>query len=352
MSSNGARITLVAQGVQDVYLNGEPNSTYFKQTYQRHTNFAMANINQIIEGAITAGSKSVVDFGRIGDLLSYVYLYQTSDKDVQSIESINKIELLVGGQTIVEMDQGELFLWAAFMAPTSTKMDGGLAGPFNRCVQALHFWFCDNWGSSLPLCALTNTSVRMNIHWKGSASSYNWVCKANYMFLDNDERRKFTQAPKLEYLIHQWQRTSVLDSGTVRVPLEFNHPVLALFLTGIDYTIGSGTANNVYKRVKVLANGNELFCGRLIEFTKQPYWHASNAGLALTRAMFPFCLDVSSCNPSGSCNFSRLDDVTFVFEDGFPLTSTPSYDLDNTIHAVNWNVFKVQKGMGGLAFAN
>jgi hypothetical protein len=250
------------------------------------------------------------------------------------------------------MDQGEMFIWDAMMAPTATKLDGGLAGPFNRCVQALHFWFCDNYGSSLPLCAMGNTSVKMYIHWKGSAASYNWVCKANYIFLDNDERRKFTQAPKLEYLIHQWQRTPELTSSTLRVPLEFNHPILSLFLTGIDYTTGAGSSNNVFKRVKILANGNELFNGRLIEFCKAPYWHASNSSLALTRAMFPFCIDAGSCNPSGSCNFSRLDDVTFVFEDGFPLTGTPSYDLDNIIHAVNWNVLKIQNGMAGLAYAN
>ena len=352
MSSNGARITLVATGVQDVYLMGEPNSTYFKQTYQRHTNFAMANILQPIEGTPAAGSRSVVDFGRISDLLSYVYLYQTNDKDVQTIEHIDKIELLIGGQVIVEMTQAEMFIWDAFMATTSTKLDGGLAGPFNRCVQALHFWFCDNWGASLPLCALQNTSVKMYVYWKGSASSYNWVCKANYIFLDNDERRKFTQAPKLEYLIHQWQRTSQMTSATTRVPLEFNHPILAMFLTGIAYDIGAGSANNVYKKVKVLANGNELFSGRLIEFIKAPFWHASHSSLALTRAMFPFCLDAGSCQPSGSCNFSRLDDVTFIFDDGYPLTASPSYDLDNRIHAVNWNVLKIQKGMGGLTFAN
>ena len=352
MSSNGARITLVAKGVQDVYLMGEPNSTYFKQVYQRHTNFAMATINQVIEGAVSGGSKSVVDFDRIADLLSYIYIYQTSDKDVQTIDNIDKVELYIGGQLIVDMDQGELFIWDAFMAPTSSKLDGGLAGPFNRCVQALHFWFCDNWGASLPLCAMSNTTVKMHIHWKASASSYNWVCKANYIFLDNDERRKFTQAPKLEYLIHQWQRTPPLTNTTLRVPLEFNHPILSLFLTGIDYTTGTGSNNNMFKRVKILANGNDLFNGRLIEFTKAAYWHASHAGIALTRAMFPFCIDIGSCNPSGSCNFSRLDDVTFVFEDGFPLTGTPTYDLDNIVHAVNWNVLKIQNGMAGLAYAN
>ena len=259
---------------------------------------------------------------------------------------------LVGGQTIVEMTQAEMFIWDAFMATTSTKLDGGLAGPFNRCVQALHFWFCDNWGASLPLCALGNSSVKMQIYWKGSASSYNWVCKANYIFLDNDERRKFSQAPKLEYLIQQWQRTVQMDSSVTRITLDFNHPIIAMFLTGIDYTAGAGANNNVYKKVKVLANGNELFSGRLIEFIKAPFWHAAHSSLALTRAMFPFCLDAASCNPSGSCNFSRLDDVTFVFEDGYPLTASPSYDLDNRIHAVNWNVLKITKGMGGLSFAN
>ena len=348
MSSNGARITLVAKGVQDTYLMGEPNSTYFKQVYQRHTNFAMANINQVVEGAIGAGSKSVVEFGRVADLLSYVYIYQTSDTDVDSIEHIDKVELYIGGQLIVDMDQGEMFIWDAMMAPNASKQDGGLAGSFNKCIQALHFWFCDNWGGSLPLCAMSNTTVKMHIHWKASAASYNWMCKANYIFLDHDERRKFTQAPKLEYLIQQWQRTSEITSSSTRIPIDFNHPIISLFLTGIDDTVGA----NLFKRVKIVANGNELFNGRLIEFCKAPYWHTSNARLALTRAMFPFCIDAGSCNPSGSCNFSRLDDVTFIFEDGVPLTGSPTYQLDNKIHAVGWNVLKIQNGMAGLAYAN
>jgi len=346
MSSNGARITLVAKGVQDVYLNGEPNSTYFKQTYQRHTNFAMANINQVIEGAVGAGTRSIVDFGRIADLLSYVYIYDSASKDTVTIDFISKVELVIGGQTIVEMDQNELFLWDAYLANNQSKSDGGNAAgtPFNQCIQALHFWFCDNWGGSLPLCALQNSTVKMNIYWKAGADAKTWVCKANYMFLDNEERRKFTQAPKLEYLIHQWQRTPPINSGTTRVSLDFNHPVLAMFLMGVK-------DDSLLKNIKVLANGNELFNGRIIEFTKSQYWHSTNAAYSLKRLMFPFCLDVSSCNPSGSCNFSRLDDITLVLEDGSSL-GPAAYSEDNAVHAVNWNILKIQKGMGGLTFSN
>mgnify|MGYP003652979280 CR=1 FL=1 len=350
MSSNGARITLVAKGVQDVYLMGEPNSTYFKQTYQRHTNFAMATINQVIEGAVANGTRTTVDFGRISDLLSYIYIFDNSSRETKTIEFIDKVELLIGGQVISEMTQNELYAWEAYMSNNQSKSDGGNAGagPYNQCVQPLHFWFCDNWGAALPLCALQNSSVKMNIYWKDSGdpvSSKTWVCKANYIFLDNDERRQFTQAPKLEYLIQQWQRTSVLTADTLRVPLEFNHPILSLFLMG---TVDNGTILN---RIKVLANGNELFKGRLIEFAKMPYWHTSNAKLDIKRTMFPFCLDIASCQPSGSCNFSRLDNVTFVFDDGFSL-GTPALGADNVIHAVNWNVLKIAKGMGGLTFAN
>ena len=348
MSSNGARITLVARGVQDVYLMGEPNSTFFKQTYKRHTNFSMAVITQIIEGAVSGGGRSTIDIGRNADLLSYIYLYQTNDIGEQSVKYIDKVQLTVGGQVICEMTQGELFIWEAFMANSQTKMESGLSGPYNRCVQALHFWFCDSWGSSLPLCALQNTSVKLNIFWKAGAEDFNWVCRANYIFLDNMERKKFVEAPKLEYLIHQWQRTSPILLTETRVPLEFNNPVLSLFLTGVDYT----TSINMFKSMKIVANGNEIASGRMIDFAKSGFWHASNAGLALTRMMIPFCLNVASCNPSGSVNFSRLDEVTLVFEDGNPLVATTTYDLDNIVHAVSWNVFKIEKGMGGLNFSS
>ena len=70
----GGLMQLVAYGAQDVYLTGQPQITFFKALYKRHTNFSQENIEQTIEGATIAGGKSVVTIERQGDLVHQVYL--------------------------------------------------------------------------------------------------------------------------------------------------------------------------------------------------------------------------------------------------------------------------------------
>ena len=65
---------LVAYGAQDIYLTGNPQITFFKVVYRRHTNFAVESIEQTINGSATGGSKVSVTVARNGDLLHRVYV--------------------------------------------------------------------------------------------------------------------------------------------------------------------------------------------------------------------------------------------------------------------------------------
>ena len=65
---------LVAYGAQDIYLTGNPQITFFKVVYRRHTNFAMESIEQTFNGAAEMGNKFSCTIARNGDLLSQVYL--------------------------------------------------------------------------------------------------------------------------------------------------------------------------------------------------------------------------------------------------------------------------------------
>ena len=69
----GGLIQLVAYGSQDVYLTGQPQTSYFKDVYHRYTNFAMEDIEQTINGDITS-QRVQVNISRDGDLLTDVYL--------------------------------------------------------------------------------------------------------------------------------------------------------------------------------------------------------------------------------------------------------------------------------------
>merc|ERR1711865_1294636 len=70
----GGLMQLVAYGAQDIYLTGNPQITFFKVVYRRHTNFAVESIEQTFNGSADFGKKFSCTISRNGDLLHRVYL--------------------------------------------------------------------------------------------------------------------------------------------------------------------------------------------------------------------------------------------------------------------------------------
>ena len=70
----GGLLQLVAYGAQDVYLTGNPQITFFKVVYRRHTNFSMESIEQTFNGAADFGKRVTCQISRNGDLIHRVYL--------------------------------------------------------------------------------------------------------------------------------------------------------------------------------------------------------------------------------------------------------------------------------------
>ena len=70
----GGLMQLVAYGAQDIYLTGNPQITFFKVVYRRHTNFAMESISQTFNGLVDFGSKVSCTIARNGDLVTRMYL--------------------------------------------------------------------------------------------------------------------------------------------------------------------------------------------------------------------------------------------------------------------------------------
>jgi len=68
---------LVAYGAQDIYLTGNPQITFFKVVYRRHTNFSMESIEQTFNGNPDFGKKVSCTISRNGDLIHRVYLQTT-----------------------------------------------------------------------------------------------------------------------------------------------------------------------------------------------------------------------------------------------------------------------------------
>ena len=75
--SGGGLIQLVAQGPQDSYLTANPQVTYFRDIYRKHTNFALESIEQTFNGLVDFGKRVQCIIARDGDLLSRIYLQAT-----------------------------------------------------------------------------------------------------------------------------------------------------------------------------------------------------------------------------------------------------------------------------------
>ena len=485
----GGLMQLVAYGAQDIYLTGNPQITFFKVVYRRHTNFSVESIEQTFNGTPNFGKKVSATIARNGDLIHRVLLeVQLPELEADTTNSnphgwfdhlgerlLKYIDIEIGGQRI-DRHYGEwLHLWNQLTLPESQKagylkMIGHTPkniNPYREDCEAqklyipLQFWFCRNPGLALPLIALQYHEVKINIEFEelsnlafndivatGNKPNYStpnesissaslWV---DYIYLDTDERRRFAQLSH-EYLIEQLQfpgeETITVTSNKIK--LAFNHPVkelvwvvqntdikdsykqlfnytsrvdltpiLSAYSTGDimqegiiqslvaggdkyltyrnsgagSYSVKDSGLNNVEK-AKLQLNGQDRFAerdGSYFNLVVPHYHHTSIPKTGIN--VYSFGLKPEEHQPSGTCNFSRIDNANLfltVLEDSLKgtdianvgdtdggtfsdLNSYPYYQINGAptgsgsakvrVYAVNYNVLRIMSGMGGLAYSN
>jgi len=187
----------------------------------------------------------------------------------------------------------------------------------------------------------------------------------DYIFLDNNERLKFARSNH-EYLIEQLQfdNEKVIINNNNKIKITYNHPTKSLFFVtqyqyisssnlldvfnytnSYDKTIGSNIVNNV----QFLLNGKDRITPRSSQYfswiqTLQNFSNTPNEGINI----YSFSINNEQYQPSGSCNFSRIDDITIV------LTVDKSVSYNNPavarIYALSYNVLRIINGVAGLAF--
>ena len=266
---------LVAYGAQDIYLTGNPQITFFKVVYRRHTNFSMETIEQTINGSSKVGTGTgTVTISRNGDLVHKVYVNVSgSDTMTKGSGIVSEVELEIGGQRIDRHYEEWNNIWnelstdeSKAVGLKSMQCDIGTAGGtgVNLVQVPLNFWFCRNPGLALPLIALQYHEVKLKFTWGGGTSDSTSTCKVmcDYIYLDTDERRRFAQVSH-EYLIEQIQRDSL--SGTSSEKLNFNHPVKEL--------IWLSEPTNAYKTAQLKLNGHDRFSAQEEEYfqLRQPF---------------------------------------------------------------------------------
>ena len=280
----GGLMQLVAYGAQDIYLTGNPQITFFKVVYRRHTNFAMETIEQTLNGGnTTAGGTGSATISRNGDLVCSVYVTSDTAAIQQGSHLVSTVELEIGGQRIDKQYEEWNDIWNELSTPASKALglktmicDKGTSGASDQhagvgLVQVpLNFWFCRNPGLALPLIALQYHEVKLKFTW-GTAANVGTTatCKVwvDYIYLDTDERRRFAQVSH-EYLIEQVQKQS--GAASTKQKLNFNHPVKELIWTS--------AATNAYGTAKLKLNGHDRFAAQQEEYfqLRQPYqYHTS-----------------------------------------------------------------------------
>ena len=339
---SGGITQLVAIGAQDAHIVGNPEVSFFRSTYKRHTNFSHVVFRQVIQGIPDNGSVSTVRFERKGDLLGYVYLTKKSVVSPATAPSaqafdgseINYIELLIGGQVVDKQTSDFSMKIADPLLVTSQNKATSDPDTF----YPLHFWFCESWSSALPLVAMQYHDVEIRITWK-TPGAHIYECWADYVFLDAPERASFS-GKRQDILMYQVQMQA--PSGTSTQPLIFNQPVK--FLATHEPLV----SNPATALIKLQLNGTDIGDEKNYEphSTKVPfYFHCPNAAANFTDFLQPFCLDTTKIQPSGSLNFSRLDSARYV-------STNATFTFTDHIYAVNYNVLKIENGMGGLLYAN
>ena len=431
----GGLMQLVAYGAQDVYLTGNPKVTFFQAVYKRHTNFAMENIEQTVNGTAADSGRVSVTIARNGDLVGDMYVELKAASGINTggaagsswvaERAIKNAELSIGGQRIDKHYQRWWRLYSELYLSDAAKTNWGkmtstaatAAADARQVFLPLIFFFNRNPGLALPLIALQYHEVRIDFDLTAKFDKYlstsTFKVWANYIYLDTEERRRFAQKGH-EYLIEQVQHTgtdSLTESGTKQVRLSYNHPVKELVWCvnngsaaadglwnfcsnaaagdvvvdcsseksgegaiapgqagcpllvvgtngGTEELTEDGSGDGATQSVgpvdtfKLVLNGQDRFKEQSGKYFNQVQAYQHHSGSPMPGIYsYSFALKPEEHQPTGTCNFSRIDNAQVAIKlknlTGTSL-ATPSLDM----FAVNYNVLRVQSGMGGLAFSN
>jgi hypothetical protein len=375
---------LVAYGAQDIYLTGNPQITFFKVVYRRHTNFSMESIQQTFNGAIDFDRKVTCTISRNGDLIHRIYLQVEFAKDTTlnawaGHKLVKSVEIEIGGQRIDKHYGDWLHIWNeltqtaghynGYKQMVSGTEFGDDLSTDSHDAQVLYiplqFWFCRNPGLALPLIALQYHEVKINIEFasknaviSGTGTMNDASLFVDYIYLDTDERRRFAQVSH-EYLIEQLQFTGD-ETASNKIKLNFNHPVKELIWVEKEDDTAVGEYVTTYESAKLQLNGHERFSARKPNYFQlvQPYQHHERVPVNAWASdqqdeysgtginVYSFALKPEEHQPSGTCNMSRIDNATLN------LVGIKQTENNVKVFAVNYNVLRIMSGMGGLAYSN
>lgn len=197
----GALLQLVAYGIDDVYLTSEPQITFFRVVYRRHTNFTREQIPQPFINTPDFGKKSTCVISKNADLIGKIYIVvrlpkikTTNDQKTKfawvkrvGFTLIKTVDIEINGR-IIDRHFGEwLNLWAELTGEISGMHERGYRTMIGDVPELttftntkdeyvlyipLQFWFCKSTGNALPLVSLQYCDVKINVEFEEAQNCY------------------------------------------------------------------------------------------------------------------------------------------------------------------------------------
>ena len=404
-------LQLTSTGSADRILTGNPQFTFFKAIYKRHTKYSTNTIEVSESTSCRFGSSVRFKINKNGDLLKNVFL----ELKVNGLDQtqggaswvgftnsflpslIEHMELHINEQRIDRINGEFLDIYNEIMLSQGKRiahdnMIGKYENPLAVQTNAVNneytfylpipFWFCENISASLPLIALQHSDIYINIKLRESKELVKSDVQlssitdingkkfeiqslkmfGNYIILDAPERRLFASKSH-EYLITQHQNVvDYVKSGNVTkiVNLPLRHSIKYITwvirnqfpcdtLNGNNWTNYKKTdGSNPLVTAKLKFNGMDYINDMDTDYyTKVVPYYYFPNNPRKYINIYSFSEKPHCWKPSGHYNFDTVDDSDLILT-----LNEHTNNKEILVFAENYNVLRISSGIAGLAFNN
>jgi hypothetical protein len=404
------RVEIAYTGIQDTFLTGDPQFTYFQKVYKQHTKFALEVMDTPIDGALGFGQNLVATIPRMGDLIRTIYLRVllsnvsssnavVDGSNVGYTDSIGNAlidyaDLIIGGQTVQRIN-GEFMeiysdMWisdsqqASMKALVGTNYDlNALTGIQNASLYIipLPFYFYRNDSMAIPLSAITFQEVQVRIQLKplsqlvvpamyapgnypgdAIASILQMSVPVEFIFLSTPELN-YIKRRQIDYAITQLQQNKqTIPAGETftQMQLTFVNPVRELYIV---IQTSNAVANNDLFSYSNIYNGTpvDILQSINLKFNNETRINSDIANYLYLRKAQPL-------------NFHTRSPTRFIYSYSFslfPENSEPSgqtnmsriinkllnvninsqeYNVEVRVYARSFNILRIRNGLAGVIF--
>lgn len=396
----GAYLKITLKGSQDEFLSFNGTRNFFIKSYENIIDFSVDQIKLYFIEDVNFGKKITVTFPKQADLLYKTYfcfslppLVATSGTFAGWTNNIGHaiidyIDLEIGTKLISRYHGMYMDIWEELTGVT--HLENIMLGKYSNndvlknnaseeteYLVPLPFWFSKRYSNCLPLIALVYHHVKVVIKLNEFSQCItfdgltepepvkilNPYIVADYVFVDDSLKLQLRSKPQ-RILIEQVQRKDTQgeennsSTGIFKTTLPFNHPIKELLWVFVeDESYNNNDFFNYSKRnlipstkvFSLMKNAKLNIDGKDYNELKEEivYRLTSNHKNITDKHIYtlPFCMEPEELEPSGTLNFSKIDNANLYGEMRIPTPLNKMY-----IFAINYNWLMVQNGLSSLMF--